>query len=147
MLHIFFQLKLTYDSHKFKIWIFFNHHYAYSFYCVSNLKFWSRFFYKHFWEPQFWKLLRSCTLVILETSQNRFGFFINLVSCSAEKQYQGQHVMWPNFEIDFKQNCRKISLNHSIWKVAKIDPRLDKSSQYLPKKHLKAYCNDQSNIL
>ena len=42
------------------------------------MNFWSIYFFKHFWETQFWKLLRPCTLVVLEISQNRFGFFINL---------------------------------------------------------------------
>ena len=43
-----------------------------------NWNFWSRFFCKHFWEAQFWNLLRPCTLVVLQRSQNRFGFFIKL---------------------------------------------------------------------
>ena len=45
------------------------------FFLISYLNFWPRFFCKHFSELQFWRLLRTCTLLVLQTSQNRSRFF------------------------------------------------------------------------
>ena len=56
------------------------HNHCFPHFLISNLNFWPRCFRKHFSEPQFWRLLRPCTLLVSQTSQNCSRFFIILES-------------------------------------------------------------------